>query len=132
MSAIFPQIIFIFLNYVLTPWSTVLLEKLTSSQLVKKLLAFYGTPKVYYCIYDSFASLSDIKNILLLNTASLLLKTLCLLAYELFTIIRILILWKCEKSVRHCLLHIIANCKPSPLVVLGDKKQNKLGLTWAG
>jgi hypothetical protein len=27
----------------LTPWSTVLLEKLTDSQLVKKFSAFYGT-----------------------------------------------------------------------------------------
>ena len=31
--------------YLLTPWSTVLLEKLTGSQLVKKLLAFYGSRK---------------------------------------------------------------------------------------
>ena len=29
--------------YVLTPWSRILLEKLTGSQLVKKLPAFYGT-----------------------------------------------------------------------------------------
>jgi hypothetical protein len=28
--------------YLLTPWNTVLLEKLTDSQLVKKFLAFYG------------------------------------------------------------------------------------------
>jgi hypothetical protein len=118
--------------HLLTPCSRVLLENLTSSQLVKKLLTFYGTPKVHYCIYDSFASLSDIKNILLLNTASLLLKTLCLLAYELFTIIGILVLWMCEKSVMQYLLHIIANCKLSPFVVLEDKNQNKPGLTWAG
>ena len=32
-----------FLTYLLTPWSSVLLEKLTSSQLVMKLPAFYGT-----------------------------------------------------------------------------------------
>ena len=30
-------------NVILTPWSRVLLEKLTSSQLVKKFPAFYGT-----------------------------------------------------------------------------------------
>jgi hypothetical protein len=30
-------------NYLLTPWSTVVLEKLTGSQLVKKFPAFYGT-----------------------------------------------------------------------------------------
>ena len=32
-----------FLTYLLTPWSTVLLEKLTGLQLVKKFSAFYGT-----------------------------------------------------------------------------------------
>jgi len=31
------------LTYVLTPWSRVLLEKLTGFQLVKKLPTFYGT-----------------------------------------------------------------------------------------
>jgi hypothetical protein len=31
------------ITYLLTPWSRVLLEKLTGSQLVKKFLAFYGT-----------------------------------------------------------------------------------------
>ena len=31
------------LAYLLIPWSRVLLEKLTGSQLVKKLSAFYGT-----------------------------------------------------------------------------------------
>jgi len=31
------------LPYLLTPWSRVLLEKLTGSQLVKKFPAFYGT-----------------------------------------------------------------------------------------
>ena len=31
------------LSYALTPWSRVLLEKLTGSQIVKKLPAFYGT-----------------------------------------------------------------------------------------
>jgi len=33
------------LNYLLTPWSRVLLEKLTSSQLVKEFPAFYGTQR---------------------------------------------------------------------------------------
>jgi hypothetical protein len=33
------------LTHVLTPWSRVLLEKLTFLQLVKKILAFYGTRK---------------------------------------------------------------------------------------
>ena len=32
-------------TYLLTPWSRVLLEKLTGLQLVKKFLAFYGTRK---------------------------------------------------------------------------------------
>jgi len=31
------------LTYLLTPWSRVLLEKLTGLQLVKKFTAFYGT-----------------------------------------------------------------------------------------
>jgi hypothetical protein len=31
------------LTYLLTPWSRVLLEKLTGSKLVKKFSAFYGT-----------------------------------------------------------------------------------------
>jgi hypothetical protein len=33
------------LAYLLTPWSGVLLEKLTGSELVKKFPAFYGTLK---------------------------------------------------------------------------------------
>jgi hypothetical protein len=33
-------------NYLLSPWSRALLEKLTGSQLVKKLLAFYGNRKL--------------------------------------------------------------------------------------
>ena len=33
------------LTYLLTPYSTVLLEKLNGSQLIKKLPAFYGTRK---------------------------------------------------------------------------------------
>ena len=33
------------LTYILTPWSRVLLEKLTGLQLVKKFPAFYGSQK---------------------------------------------------------------------------------------
>jgi len=33
------------ITYLLTPWSRVLLEKLTGFQLVKKFPAFYGTRK---------------------------------------------------------------------------------------
>ena len=32
-------------TYLLSPWSRVLLEKLTGSQLVKKFSAFYGTQR---------------------------------------------------------------------------------------
>jgi len=81
--------------YVLTPWSRALLEKLISSQLVKKLLAFYGTPR-FITAFMTALLLFQI-NILILNTVSLLLKTLCPLVYELFTIIRKLVLWMCEK-----------------------------------
>ena len=35
--------VFPILSYLLTPWSRVLLEKLTGFQLVKKFPAFYGT-----------------------------------------------------------------------------------------
>jgi hypothetical protein len=37
------KIHFNIITYLLTPWSTVLLKKLTDSQLVKKLPTFYGT-----------------------------------------------------------------------------------------
>ena len=36
---------FIVCNYILTPWSRVLLEKLTGFQVVKKFPVFYGTRK---------------------------------------------------------------------------------------
>ena len=39
----FRQGISVAFNYLLTPWSSVLLEKLTGSQLVKKFPAYYGT-----------------------------------------------------------------------------------------
>jgi len=35
------------LTYLLTPWSRVLLEKLTGSQLVKKFTAFYRTQRFF-------------------------------------------------------------------------------------
>ena len=34
-------------TYLLTPWSRVILEKLTDSQLVKKFPAFYGTRRFF-------------------------------------------------------------------------------------
>jgi len=37
------QILLLLKTYLLTPWSRVLLEKLTGLQLVKKFPAFYGT-----------------------------------------------------------------------------------------
>ena len=39
------------LTCILTPWSRVLLEKLTGLQLVKKFPTFYGTQKVHYHIH---------------------------------------------------------------------------------
>ena len=38
-------------TYLLTAWSTALLERLTGSQLIKKFPAFYGTPKVRYRVH---------------------------------------------------------------------------------
>ena len=43
MIMIMIMIIIIKIIIILTPWSRVLLEKLTGSQLVKKFPAFYGT-----------------------------------------------------------------------------------------
>jgi flagellar biosynthesis protein FliQ len=43
ISFIAAIIIIIIILLLLTPWSTVLLEKLTGRQLVKKFPAFYGT-----------------------------------------------------------------------------------------
>ena len=45
------------LTYLLTPWSTVLLEKLTFYQLVKKLSAFYGT-RMFIATFTSARHLS--------------------------------------------------------------------------
>ena len=46
-----PVLITYLLTYLLAPWSRVLLEKLTGSQLVKKFPAFYGTQKIHYRIH---------------------------------------------------------------------------------
>jgi hypothetical protein len=54
------------LTYLLTPCTTVLLEKLTSVQLVKKFPAFYGTPKVHNSIHNCptpFPILSQIDSV---------------------------------------------------------------------
>ena len=45
------------ITYVLTPWSRVLLEKLTGSQLVKKFPAFYGT-RMFITAFTSARQLS--------------------------------------------------------------------------
>ena len=47
----------------LTPWSTVLLEKLTGSQLVKERFAFYGTPKVHYRVHKRLLPVSILSQI---------------------------------------------------------------------
>jgi hypothetical protein len=56
------------LTYLLTPWSRILLEKLTGLQLVKKFPAFYGTQK--FITYTSYIHISD----KLSNTLTKLLK----------------------------------------------------------
>jgi hypothetical protein len=52
------------LTYLLTPWSRVLLEKLTGSQLVKKFPAFYGTRR----LITAFTSAHHLSICLLLCT----------------------------------------------------------------
>jgi len=42
-----------YITYLLTPWSRVLLEKLTGLQLVKKFPAFYGTRKFITALTSS-------------------------------------------------------------------------------
>ena len=50
------------LTYLLTPWSTVLLEQLTGSQLVKKFHAFYGT-RMFITAFTSACHLSILINL---------------------------------------------------------------------
>ena len=45
ITYLFTYLLTYVLTYLLTPWSIVLLEKLTDSQLVKKFPAFYGTQR---------------------------------------------------------------------------------------
>jgi hypothetical protein len=47
------------LTYLLTPWSTVVFEKLTGSQLVKKFPAFYG-PRMFIAAFIPVAVLSQL------------------------------------------------------------------------
>ena len=49
-------------NYLLTPWSRILLEKLTGSQLVKKFPAFYGTCR-FFTALTSAVFLSWVKKV---------------------------------------------------------------------
>jgi len=49
---VYVDILIYLLTYLLTPWSRVLLEKLTGSQLVKKFPALYGTQ----CFITAFTS----------------------------------------------------------------------------
>ena len=51
------QLTYLILTYLLTPYSTVLLEKLTSFQLVKKFPAFYGT-RTFITAFTSVRHLS--------------------------------------------------------------------------
>ena len=55
------------LTYLITPWNKVLFEKLTIFQLVKKFLAFYGTPRLITAVtsvrYLSLTWASSIQSI---------------------------------------------------------------------
>ena len=51
ITYLLPYLLTSLLTYLLTPWSRILLEKLTSFHLVKKFPAFFWNPKVHYRIY---------------------------------------------------------------------------------
>ena len=57
ITYLFTYLLTYVLTYLLTPWSIVLLEKLTDSQLVKKFSAFYGIRKIITA-FTSFRHLS--------------------------------------------------------------------------
>ena len=54
-----PSILTYLLTYLLTPWSRVILEKITGSQIVKKFPAFYGTRR-FVTAFTSARHLSQI------------------------------------------------------------------------
>jgi len=56
MSVAMHLITYLF-TYLLTPWSRVLLEKLTSSHLVKKFPALYGT-RMFIAVFTNASHLS--------------------------------------------------------------------------
>jgi len=61
----------VLINYSLAPWTRVLLEKLTSSQLVMKFPAFYGTRRFIIPLFNfcntTFSKLEYIHNFGKLN-----------------------------------------------------------------
>ena len=48
MNKFYIKFVYLYTNYLLTPWCRVLLEQLTGLQLVKKFPAFLWNPKVHY------------------------------------------------------------------------------------
>jgi hypothetical protein len=52
---VFGRSVHYLLTYLLTPWSKVLLEKLTGVQLVRKFPTFYGTPRIIIAHYLSLS-----------------------------------------------------------------------------
>jgi len=55
----------------ITPWSTVLLEKLTGSQLVKNFPAIYGTQTVHYHIHKCPPPVHNLSQIRLVNATTI-------------------------------------------------------------